>query len=63
MTVFVNRQGSIVFTYPDVDIHPGDKVNFDGRIYLVVERVFDVKAGVYEVLLHESAEDMRERTN
>lgn len=63
MTVFVNRQGSIVFTYPDVDIHPGDKVNFDGRIYLVVERVFDVKAGVYEVLLHESAEDMRERKN
>lgn len=58
VTVFVNRQGSVIFTYPDVDIHTGDKVNFDDKIYLVVERVFDVKAGVYEVILHESAEDM-----
>ena len=59
LTVFVDRQGSIIFTYPDVNVHTGDKVNFDDKIYLVVERVFDVKTGVYEVLLHESAEDIR----
>lgn len=59
VTVFVNRQGSIIFTYPDVNVHTGDKVKFDDKIYLVIEKVFDVKAGVYEVLLHESAEDMR----
>lgn len=56
LTVFVNRKGDVLFTCPNVDLHQGDRVKFDGKIYLVVSRSFDVKGGFYEILLHESAE-------
>ena len=56
LTVFVNRKGDVLFTYPNVDLHQGDRVKFDSKIYLVVSRSFDVKGGFYEILLHESAE-------
>lgn len=56
LTVFVNRKGDILFTYPNVDLHQGDRVKFDSKIYLVVSRSFDVKGGFYEIMLHESAE-------
>lgn len=56
LTVFVNRKGDVLFTYPNVDLHQGDRVKFDSKIYLVVSRSFDVKGGFYENLLHESAE-------
>ena len=56
ITVFINRKGDVLFTYPNVDLHQGDKVKFDSKIYLVVSRTFDVKDGFYKILLHESAE-------
>ena len=56
LTVFVNRKGDVLFTYPNVDLHQGDRVKFDSKIYLVVSRSFDVKGGFYEIMLHESAE-------
>ena len=56
LTVFINRRGDILFTYPNVDLHQGDRVKFDSKVYLVVSRTFDVKGGFYEILLHESAE-------
>lgn len=56
LNVFVDRTGKILFTYPDVDMRTGDKVDNDGKIYLVVQRTFVVKCGWYEVLLHQSAE-------
>lgn len=57
LTVFLNRQGDILFTYPNVDLHRADKVKRNGKIYLVVERAFNVDGGFYEVILYESAED------
>ena len=56
LTVFMNRKGDVLFTYPNVDLHQGDRVKFDSKVYLVVSRAFDVKGGFYEILLHESAE-------
>jgi len=55
-TSFMNRKGDILFTYPDVDLHKGDRVRFNGRIYLVVSRTFDVNSKSYEILLFESDE-------
>lgn len=55
ITVFVNRKGDTLFTYPDVDVRTGDRVLKDGKIYLVVSRTFDVR-GFYVILLHESDE-------
>lgn len=57
LTVFVNRQGTVMFTYPDVELHQADKVRHNGKIYLVVSKNFDVNGGFYEILLHESAEE------
>lgn len=56
LSIFSNRNGDILFTYPDVDVRQGDRVKFDNKIYLVVSRTLDVKGGFYEILLHESAE-------
>jgi hypothetical protein len=56
LTVFLNRQHEILFTYPNVDLRQGDRVKFDGKIYLVVCRTFNVAGGFYEVLLHQSDE-------
>lgn len=55
-TVFVNRKGDVLFTYPNVDLHTGDRVRKNGKIYLVVSRTFDLQGGFYEVILHESDE-------
>lgn len=57
LTVFIDRQGKVIFTYPNVDIHHGDKVKYNDKTYLVVSRTFDVQGGFYEVLLHESEEE------
>ncbi len=57
ITVFVNRKGDVLFTYPNVDLRTGDRVRKDGKIYLVVSRTFDVQGGFHEVLLHESEEN------
>ena len=56
LTVFVNRKGDVLFTYPDVQLHQGDAVKHDDKIYLVVRRTFNEQCRFYEVLLHESAE-------
>lgn len=56
LTVFMNRAGDILFTYPNVDLQRGDRVKFHGKIYLVVQRTFSVGDGCYVVLLHESEE-------
>ena len=55
-TIFLNRRGDVLFTYPNVDLHTGDHVKFDGKIYLVVSKTFDVQGGFLEIILHESAE-------
>ena len=56
LTVFVNRKGDVLFTYPNVDLRTGDRVRKNDKIYLVVSRTFDVQGGFYEILLHESDE-------
>ena len=56
LTIFMNRKGDVKFTYPDVDIHQGDAVRYNNKIYLVVRKTFDVEGGFYEILLHESDE-------
>lgn len=56
ITVFINRKGDVLFTYPNIDLHQGDRVKFNSKIYLVVSRTFDVKGGFYEIPLHESTE-------
>ena len=56
ITVFINRKGDVLFTYPNVDMHIGDRVRKNGKIYLVVSRTFDLQGGFYEVILHESNE-------
>lgn len=56
LSVFLSRKGDVIFTFPDVDIRQGDRVKFDNKIYLVVERTLNVQGGFFEVLLHESAE-------
>lgn len=57
LTVYFNRQGSIIFTDSDVGLHKGDKVKHDGKIYLVVERTYDANGGFYQMLLHESEKE------
>lgn len=57
LTVFLNRNGDVLFTYPNVDLRQGDRVKFKEKIYLVVNRTFNANGGFYEILLHESAED------
>lgn len=57
LTVFVDRHGAVMFTYPNVELHQADKVKHNGKIYLVVQKTFDVDGGFYEILLHESAEE------
>ena len=56
LTVFIDRAGDILFTYPNVDLRRGDRVKFHGKIYLVEQRTFNVGDGVYMVLLHKSEE-------
>lgn len=56
LTVFVDRTGRVLLTYPNIDVHTGDKVQIDDIIYLVAQRIFVAKNRWYEVLLHESAE-------
>lgn len=53
LSVFVNRKGDILFTYPNVDLHQGDCVRFNGTIYLVAGKTLDVQGGFYEITLHE----------
>ncbi len=57
LSVFVNRNGDVLFTYPNVDLHQGDRVRRNGKIYLVISKTLDVQGGFYEMMLHESAED------
>lgn len=64
VTVFLNRNGDELFTYPNVDLHQGDRVKFNDKIYLVVNRTlnvvnrtFNANSAFYEIVLHESAED------
>lgn len=56
LTVFIDGAGDILFTYSNVDVQRGDRVKFHGKIYLVVQRTFNVSDGCYVVLLHESEE-------
>ena len=58
LTVFIdeNKEGSILFTYPDVNLQRGDKVKFHGKTYLVVQKTFNVGDGCYIILLHKSEE-------
>ena len=39
------------------DLHHGDRVRHNGKIYLVVSKTLDVQGGFYEMMLHESSED------
>ena len=57
LSVFVNRKGDVLFTYPNVDLRQGDRVRHNGKIYLVVSKTLDVQGGFYEMMLHESDED------
>lgn len=56
LSVFLNRKGDVIFTYPDIDIRQSDRVKFDDKIYYVVQRTFNVQGGFFEILLHESDE-------
>ena len=56
LSVFHSRKGDVILTLPDVDMRQGDRVKFDDKIYLVVERTLNVQGGFFEVLLHESEE-------
>jgi len=56
LTVFIDRAGDILFTYPNVNLQRGDRVKFHGKIYLVVQKTFNVSDGCYVVLLHKSEE-------
>lgn len=55
LSVFVNKNGDVLFTYPNVDLHQGDRVRHNGKLYLVVSKTFDAQ-GFYEMMLHEFAE-------
>ena len=57
LTVFVNRNGNVIFTYPNVDLCRGDAVRHNGVLYLVCRKTFVTDGGFYEVLLHESDEE------
>ncbi len=56
LSVFINRKGDVLFTYPNVELNQGDKVRFNGNLFLVVMRTFDIQGGFYEIMLHESTE-------
>ena len=54
LTVFVNDRGEVLFTYLGVDLHQGDTVKHNDRMYVVEKRTFDVQSGFYEVRLRET---------
>lgn len=56
LTVFINRKGDILCTYPNVDLQRGDRVKLYEKIYLIVQKTFNVDTGCYEVILYESEE-------
>jgi len=56
LNVFLNRAGTVLFTYPDIELRQGDRVRFNGKIYLVVQKTFDVQGKFFEVLIYESEE-------
>lgn len=56
LTVFMNRAGDILCTYPNVNLQRGDRVKLHAKIYLIVQRTFNVDIGCYEIILHESEE-------
>lgn len=56
LTVFMNGKGDTLCTYPNVDLQRGDRVKLYERIYLIVQKTFNVDAGCYEIILHESEE-------
>lgn len=56
LTVFMNEKGDILRTYPNADLQRGDRVKLYERIYLIVQKTFNVDAGCYEIILHESEE-------
>lgn len=57
LSVFVNRMGDILFTYPNADLHQGDRVIYNDKIYVVVSKTLDVQGKFYELMLHEFADD------
>lgn len=56
LTVFMNRKGDILCTYPNADLQRGDRVKLHERIYLIVQKTFNIDTGCYEIILHESEE-------
>ena len=51
ITVFLDMDGQILFTYPNVDIRPGDYIKFNNHKYMTVRKMFDADAGCFEVML------------
>ena len=56
LTVFINRKGDILCTYPNADLQQGDMVKLHERIYLIVQKTFNIDTGCYEIILHEPEE-------
>lgn len=56
LTVFMDETGNILYTCMNVDLQQVDRVRLRGKIYLIIQRVYNVDNWRYEVLLHESEE-------
>lgn len=54
LAIFMDRKGDVLCTYPNVDLQRGDRVKLHERIYLIVQKIFNVDTGCYEIIMHES---------
>ena len=64
LTVFLNNNGDVLFTYPNITLdlftYPnitldkGDFVKRNGKTYMVIKKVFVADGGFYEMTLSES---------
>lgn len=57
LSVFVNKKGRLLFASLSLDLRQGDRVTYNGRIYLVVSKTFDVQGGFYEIRLYDEVAD------
>ena len=59
LTVFITKNGDILFTYPDITLTRGDYVKRNGKTYMIIKKVFVADGGFYEMTLSETQEGQR----
>lgn len=54
LTIFLNNNGDMLFTYPDITLDKGDYVKRNGKTYIIFKKTFVADGGFYEMTLSET---------